>query len=242
MTDRLPQVLLPLPSLMTLMQRIQDAALHGFRLYVTGSMAAEKWPAFALKMAGRYEVDISRSTRCRRRSAGEAVVILYACASSAAQGGGQQMLWIMLASDGRGRVHGAEQLRHLEHDRISVGGFELVHDGKCWTWQMAADRIRWWRQRIVQIAQHPPTRRRLTSDDAGLYDQDIEALMDALYRQPGFRLVRRQVGHLVRFATTQWARYRPASGPSIRKRSFLPYVRRLPNRKAAPESASSLAQ
>ena len=240
MTDQLPQELLPLPSLMTLMQRIQDAALHGFRLYVTGSMAAEKWPAFALKMAGRYEVDISRSTRCRRRRAGEAVVILYACPSSSGQTTDQQMLWVMLASDGRGRVHGAEQLRHLEQDRINIGGFELVHDGKCWTWQMAADRIRWWRQRIVQIAQQPPARRRLAADDAGLHDHDIEALMDALYRQPGFRLVRRQVGHLVRFATTQWARFRPAGGPSIRKRSFLPYVRRLPNRRTAPDAPSTV--
>ena len=55
--------------------------------------------------------------------------------------------------------------------------------------------------------------------------------MAALYNMPGFRLVRRQAGKLVAFANGEWRRLRPATGPQIRKQTFLPYVQRLPNQK-----------
>lgn len=210
------------------MQRIQDAATHGYRFYVTGHIAADKWDAFALKMAGRYEVDLSRSTRSKRRKAGEAVCLLYAC-DAAPYESETLCPWILLVTEGRGRVHGGESLRLLTAQRLEIGGYELVHDGKCWTWKMSAARERYWRERIGRIAQLGPSRRRIERDHHGEYDADIEALMETLYRAPGFRLVRRQVGQLVAYANAAWRRYRPLSGPVIRTRSYLPYVRRLPN-------------
>ena len=56
-------------------------------------------------------------------------------------------------------------------------------------------------------------------------------MFDALYNTPGFRLVRRQVGQLVTFARREWERLRPASGPKLNARTFLPYVTRLPNQR-----------
>ena len=217
-----------LPNMLTLMQRIQDAATHGYRYYVTGNIEVKAWPAFALKMDGRYEVGLTRATRSKRRKAGESVCLLYGCNTAPFSSDGR-LPWILITCEGRGRVHGSESLRHFERDRLEMGGFELVHDGKCWTWQISASRIRWWRQRIEKIAQHPASRRHIDVDEQGQFDIDIETVMTALYRQPGFRLVRRQIGHLVKFAHFQWARYRPTNGPEIRKRYFLPYIRRLPN-------------
>ena len=63
----------------------------------------------------------------------------------------------------------------------------------------------------------------------GEFDAEIEALMDELYRAPGFRLMRRQIGKLVGFAHGEWRRLRPEGGPQIRPRTFLAYVTRRPN-------------
>ena len=59
--------------------------------------------------------------------------------------------------------------------------------------------------------------------------------MAALYNMPGFRLVRRQAGKLVAFANGEWRRLRPATGPQIRKQTFLPYA--APAQPEAPEKA-----
>lgn len=229
MNRRKPPVLALLPDLVTLMQRIQDAAVHGYRYYVTGMIDPAKWDAFALKMDGRYEIAISSSTRSKRRKAGEAVCLLYGCQVPPHRPEAK-CPWVLMASEGRGRVHG-ETLHELTKERLTLADYELVHDGKCWTWRMSAARERAWRDHIIRIARLAPERRRTGMDVDGPFDADIERLMDRLYREPGFRLIRRQIGGLVKTARAAWRRFRPDSGPPIRTRSFLPYVRRLPNRR-----------
>jgi hypothetical protein len=61
------------------------------------------------------------------------------------------------------------------------------------------------------------------------YDIEIEAVMDTLFRSPGFRLVRRQVGELRAFAREMWNKHFRALSVPLRERTFLPYVRRLSN-------------
>jgi hypothetical protein len=214
------------------MQRLQDCSTKGFRLYVTGQIDPQKWPAFEEKMVGRYELDMSNSTRSKRRRKGESVVRLYACEVP-----GGQVVWSMMVTPGKGRIHGQEDLKDIEKIRLELGGFELVHDGVCWTWKMTSERKRYWRERIVEIARRPPHRRRVEKEEGSLRgkDAEIEGVMDSLYSQPGFRLVRRDVGELVAFANGVWGRYRPATGPQISKRTYLPYVRRLPNCKVKNE-------
>ena len=83
--------------------------------------------------------------------------------------------------------------------------------------------------RSVTIASAPPDRRQIRRDAAGEFDAEIESVMDELYRAPGFRLMRRQIGKLVAFAQGEWRRLRPESGPQIRPRTFLPYMTRRSN-------------
>lgn len=151
------------------------------------------------------------------------------------------MTWVMMVTEGKGRIHGQEDLKDIETSRLELGGFELVHDGVCWTWKMSGRRKRYWRDRILEIARRPPQRRKVVVEPGEVrgFDAEIEAVMDSLYSQPGFRLVRRDVGELVGFAQAAWARYRPGSGALIRKRTYLPYVRRLPNCKVTKNQTQS---
>jgi len=160
---------------------------------------------------------------------------LYACPIP-----GGPIQWVMMVTEGKGRIHSKEDLQNIEKKRLEIGGFELVHDGVCWTWKMTSARVRYWKKRILDIAKRSPEKRKINIDleTRKASDTEIEAVMDTLYRSPGFRLVRRQVGGLVAHANASWARYRPSSGPSIRKRTYLPYVRRLPNVKATKEMSN----
>lgn len=96
---------------------------------------------------------------------------------------------------------------------------------------MTKKRFQYWRDRIHSVAALRIERRTIGEDAAGKYDADIEAIQDALYNAPGFRLVRKQVGGLVQFSRQEWKRLRPNSGTPPRVRTFLPYVQRLPNRR-----------
>ena len=82
---------------------------------------------------------------------------------------------------------------------------------------------------VHEISAAPPEHRQIRRDARGEFDAEIEALMDELYRAPGFRLMRRQIGKLVGFAHGEWRRLRPEGGPQIRPRTFLAYVTRRPN-------------
>lgn len=219
-----------LPDQLTLMQRIQDAAGNDYVWYTKGEIALEKWPQLEAKFAGRYEIDLSKSTRYRRRRAGQAVCLLYAC-SPWRRELRPRVTWVLVVTEGKGRVHGCEALRELRQDRLELDGYELIHDGKGWTWQMTRDRVRYWRERIHAIAAYNPEKRNIGQDMEGSFDVDIERVMDTLYRTPGFRRVRSQVGHLVCLARKEWRRLRPDSGVRIRERAFLPYVQRLSNAK-----------
>ncbi len=211
------------------MQRLQDAARHGYAFYVTGETSEEKWPALAAKFSEIYLCALPKSTRSKRRKSGEAVTMLYAYQDPYKSASGA-IVWALMVTDGRGRVHARETLLQLTKDRFVLGGYELVHDGVGWSWKMTRERVDYWREKIHTIAAMRPKMRVIETGAYGKVDQDIEKVMDVLYNAPGFRLVRRQVGMLVHFARGEWARLRPNSTVQIRTRTFLPYVGRLSNK------------
>ena len=220
-----------LPDRLTLMQRLQDAARNGFTHYTLGQVEPAKWAKLATKFAHAYETDLSKATRSRRRRAGQAVALLYGASPPPYIEAGK-VTWALVVTEGKGRVHEREQLRELRAERIELDGYELVHDGVSWSWRMTQKRYRYWQDRIREICTKPPARRAVAQRDGVTVDPDIEQVLDALYNAPGFRLVRRQVGQLVTYARREWQRVRPENGPQLHARSFLPYVRRLPNARA----------
>ena len=220
-----------LPDSLAYMQRVQDAARLGYPWFVTGELSIEKWPSLEIKLTELYDCNLPKSTRSKRRSSGEAVTLLYAVAGPADQVP-RMVRWLMAVSDGKGRVHAREKLLRFDaaQDRCSfIGRYELIHDGVGWSWRMNRKRVEVLRERIHEIASAPPDRRQIRRDAAGEFDAEIEELMDELYRAPGFRLMRRQIGKLVAFAKGEWRRLRPESGPQIRARTFLPYMTRRSN-------------
>ena len=221
-----------LPDSLTFMQRVQDAARLGYPWFVAGELSLDKWPSLEIKLTQLYDCNLPKSTRSKRRSSGEAVTLLYAVPGPPDQAP-RMVRWLMAVSDGKGRVHAREKLQRFDaaQDRCSfIGRYELVHDGVGWSWRMNRKRVEALRERIHEIASATPERRQIRRDDRGEFDTEIEALMDELYRAPGFRLMRRQIGKLVAFAQGEWRRLRPESGPQIRPRTFLPYMTRRSNK------------
>lgn len=223
-------------SKLTLMQRLQQAAGNGYFHYTTGHIEREKFDTMARKFALQYESEISRQSKARRKRAGAATSTLFAMPvrGNPQQDQPEQVWFVLMATEGVGRVHVRERLQDLRQRETRLttpdGRHQLVHDGVSWSWQMTPSHLQKYRERIHQIATLPPPRRRIIELDNIPRDLPIERLQDQLYTEPGFRLVRRQVGLLVKYLRAEWKRLRPASGPQPRQISYLPYIRFRPNK------------
>lgn len=220
-----------LPDRVTFMQRLQATPSLGYTRWFIGRVDAEKWPKLEAKFAQRYGTDLDKGTRYRRRRAGEVVALLYGF-PAAFEKERKEVVYCLLASEGKGLLNELEKdMRQFEQDRVKVDGYELVHDGKTWSWRMTQRTFSMWRDQIHRAAALPPTRRKRGFDGLGPYDHHAEEIMDLLYSTPGFRLVRRQVGKLAHYMREEFKRLRPAGWPAPRQRTFLKYVQRLPNEK-----------
>jgi hypothetical protein len=219
-----------LPDRLTLMQRIQDAARHGYYHFTSGQISPEKWLELRKKFAMLYSTNLKKSTRCNWRKRGDAVSFCYGYPSPPHESP-RVVRWVLLSTEGVGLVHAREQLLHMQGTHLELDGYEIVHDGRSWSWRMTTKRFQYWRDRIHAVAALHPERRAIGEDAAGVFDANAEAIQDALYNAPGFRLVRQQVGKLVQFLRAEWKRLRPNTGVQPRLRTFLPYVQRLPNKR-----------
>lgn len=224
-----------LPDRVTFMQRLQAAPGLGYTRWFIGHVDAEKWPRLAAKFAQRYGTDLDKGTRYRRRRAGEVVALLYGFPVT---GEKNEVVYCLLASDGKGLLNDFEKdMKPFAQERIKVDGYELVNDGKTWSWRMTQRTLSMWHDQIHRAAALSPTRRKKGFDAIGPYDHHAEEIMDLLYSTPGFRLVRRQVGKLAHYMREEFKRLRPAGWPAPRQRTFLKYVQRLPNEKVQPISS-----
>jgi len=221
-------------SKILLMQRLQDAARFGYHHYTTGELDD---PAtlhrLTHKFALIYDTELSRFTKHRRRRAGEAIAAFYALERPHLD---PRYWFALVATEGIGRIHTYERLNDLRRERLQLDGYELVHDGRSWSWRMTRETFKYWRERIHRVAAFPLERRRMCEDTKGGYDPDAEQILASLYAAPGFRLARRQVGQLVTFMRGEWQRLRPHEGVQPRWRTFPGYVCRLPN---APSTANA---
>lgn len=63
---------------------------------------------------------------------------------------------MLMATDGKGRIHQMEQLQELRAKRIELDGYELIHDGVTWSWRMTHRRYQYWHSRIREICAKNP--------------------------------------------------------------------------------------
>lgn len=213
-----------------LMQRIQLAATRGtVTRYVSGELDGEAAVTrFMRKMQDRYETDLKPDTKSKRRRAGVATVDFWVYERPAAIEGKAPFWWVLLVSDGKGRIVEAERLIPLQPEgaarskRLELDGYELVHDGVGWSWQMTRATVSRWHEQI----------RRVCSASSGRRERlRAEKLIADLSRAPGFRLARRQVGQLLSRFRGEWRRLRAETDLMPELPTFLPYVRMLPKRK-----------
>jgi hypothetical protein len=222
------------PDTIRFMQRLQQAAVHQHVFYTAGRTDLPGFDRLTKKFADAYGTDLSRQTKHKRRLAGEASGCLHGVRLTTRSENGQLSVdWVLMVSAGLGLVTHREQLLDLRDPRSRLKSpdqrHELVHDGKTWSWRLTHRGYNQYLDRIHRIASLSPNRRRQIEIDGLLRDADAEILLDRLYAEPGFRLVRRQVGKLVAELRRDWKQLRPASGPRLSERSFLAYVRFLPD-------------
>lgn len=223
---------------LTMMQRLQQAAGNDYLFYTTGHTQRDKFDGLVHKFNLQYETGISRQSKTRRKRSGMATSCLHALHTHwLPHSNEEKQIWfVLMATKGMGRIHIREQLQDLRQRdyRLTTpdGRYELVHDGVSWSWQMTKPYVQKYRERIHQIAALPTPRRRQIEMDGIVRDLAIERLQDQLYAEPGFRLIRRQVGQIVKYLRAEWKRLRPAAGPQLRQISYLPYVRFRPNKQA----------
>lgn len=223
------------PDKIRFMQRIQQAAVHQHVFYIAGRTDLSGFYRLTKKFADLYGADLSRQTKHKHRVAGEASCCLHGVRLTTRSENGQLFVdWVLLVSPGLGFVTKREQLQDMRdsHSRLKSpdARHELLHDGKTWSWRLTHRSYNEYVDRIRRIASLSPARRRYIEIDGVSRDADAEVLLDRLYAEPGFRLIRRQIGKLVAELRREWKRLRPANGPQLSERSFLAYVRFLPDR------------
>lgn len=202
-------------SKLVAMQRLQQASPH-YTHHTTGEMTVEKFEKLRAKFARLYGVDDSASSKSRAKKKGFAVATLIAWLHRH----GRVYFWL-LASEGRGSVWTNEQLAKNSELRIKAfGGYELVHDGRSWSWRYVESHIRSLQMSIHNFVAHKK-------------DDQLAQLIEQIFRTAGFRLARQQAGHLIAFFRADWKRLRREPLPTVPTRML--YVRTLPNDAPTPK-------
>lgn len=199
------------------MRVILETVQRGSRFWSAGRVQPEKALGFAEKMARLYHADANAAQRAYAKRMGRANTTVVMFPENA------EILWWLLVTPGNGLVHEREKLMDA-HDKRSrliwLDQYELVHEqrprseggGRHWTWRLTAQRY----------AQFDAAMREL-ADSHGGHDRrdDLDALVQALMRMPGFHGVRTQVQALLNFGRETWSR-------THRKSEVFPWPERVP--------------
>ena len=198
-------------SKLVAMQRLQHAA-RSYTHHVGGQIDAAKFAALEAKFHRAYGVNDSPSAKTRAKKKGFAVAELIAWQAST-----NRVHWWLLATKGKGRVWEFEQLKEIQKTRLQIfGGYELVHDGRTWSWKYLESHVQSLRTSIHLAIAHKQ-------------DQRLQALIADVYSTAGFRLARQQAGHLSAFIRADWIRVRGANEPMPPFPTRMLYVRALAN-------------
>ena len=199
------------PSKLVAMQRLQHAA-RSYSHHTSGQIDPAKFAALESKFQRAYGVKDSPSAKTRMKRKGFAVAELIAWQQSPTR-----VHWWLLATTGKGRVWEYEQLKEIQKTRIQIfGGYELVHDGRTWSWKYLESHVQSLRTSIRLAIAHKQ-------------DQRLQALIADIYATAGFRLARQQAGHLAAFIRADWIRVREATEVMPAFPTRMLYVRALAN-------------
>jgi hypothetical protein len=97
------------------MQRIQEAAAHGYEWVITGSIDIHKFDNLYRKMNALYDVKMDKNRRYRAKKSGKCTCRFYATPEK-----DNQILWVVLATAGDGLFHNEEK-----RVKRSLSGFQV---------------------------------------------------------------------------------------------------------------------
>ena len=180
------------------LQRIQEAAINGYRYFIQGSISVKKAPGLARKFKELYLVNLDKNARYRRKAVGQgnARLILRFNEELAVD-------FFLLVSPGEHPAHQLEKLTDIRKKLLVYREFELVlltlkgRSKPGLTWRLSADTMTAWKERVHLYTVH--------------YNKlELFRAWHSLYRTPGFAGVRRQVGELVAYWRKVWKQHRRA--------------------------------
>jgi hypothetical protein len=172
------------------MRVILETVERGSRYWIGGTIVPSKAERFAHKMAQRYHTDASQATRARRKARGEANTSLVMYPEDVSS-----FRYWLLVTPGKGAVHEEEKLLDTWKAREALTWGEQYRldqtqrtkqhgGGRRWTWSVQAERY----------AELETSLRRYAAGHGSGHDRndDLDALVLALQRMPGFSGIRTQ--------------------------------------------------
>lgn len=188
-------------------QRAISRQVHSYPLWTSGVIDVEKWPRFVLKMAERYEIDISPSARQWRKKKGECTALLIA-AELPKKEYEEKIRWVLMVSEsGTGAVKEKEKLSDARNTRITWGDYVLMYmtrprewgGGSRWTWCMSP-----------QLERQESNYLTATAQAAAISNQPKrlnDFVHGSLLKRPMHSGIRTQVAKMLRRAQKVWAKH-----------------------------------
>jgi len=186
------------------MRVVLETVQRGARFWTGGLVPTAKALRFAERMAQLYSVDATQAQRSYAKSRGRANTTLLIYPESVAS-----LRFFLLATTGAGLVHEREQLldTHDARGRLRWGEqYELLQmqrprahgGGRTWTWRLTDERYEMLLASMQRAARNPgrPDARH----------DDLDALVRALMRMPGFYGIRQQQLALLHAGQEAWRR------------------------------------
>lgn len=186
------------------MRVVLETVQRGARLWAGGVVPLDKALPFAARMAELYAADATQAQRAYAKHRGRAntALIMYPDTPD-------ELRFFLLVTPGEGRVHEREQLldTHDVRGHLRWGSqYELLQvqrprahgGGRTWTWRLTDERYDALHASMLRTA-HNPGRRADRRDD-------LDALVRALLRMPGYYGIRQQQLALLRDGQEAWSR------------------------------------
>ncbi|MBZ0106195.1 MAG: hypothetical protein K8H84_11250 [Sulfuricella denitrificans] len=184
------------------MRVILETVQRGSRYWIGGMISVAKAEQFASKMAQRYHTDATQTTRARRKVKGEANATLIMYPENTAT-----LRYWLLITPGNGVVHQQEKLLDTWKSRESLTwGDQYRLDqtqrtkqkggGRRWTWSLQTERY---------LDMEASMKRYAAGHGSGKdRSDDLDALVLALLRMPGFSGIRSQQISLCNLGRAIW--------------------------------------
>ena len=196
------------------MQRVQEAANHGYTSVVTGTVKIEKYDNLYRKFNAMYDVDMQKSKRSRQKAKGISLAKFLAHPEE-----GDMVRWVLMCTSGTGTFFEEEKRAIIPAKKIELfGQYRLTrettkrHGKAVWTFHLTTEYKNTVKKLVHSYVHH--------KNDAGL-----RKIIHETNQLIPFSGVRQELYEIHKHIRHEWHRYRgKADMPEL---PFIRYHRRL---------------